>query len=339
MRDISSFLRPSNLSDEQLPAWIFDALAQVSSWHERLIEPLRGRADHFFERLSFNHGGCSMAELLASPWATPFMHLIDAYCNDRNFDRIDKRLIAVGEGTLFLYFAVRVQDDLVDDPVNTDVVDMYLIDAFLGASARAFACGIGAQGRFWTVRDALMCSFNNTAVMEILERRRGRCVSNSTEFQSNSYEWMGQKFLPMAIPLSALSFLVGEESGVAWLQSFVVQFGTGLQMINDIFNVGEDYLNGRQTPVLDELCKNTKVSDCDSIAHVRALLNSSAALPWAMGIARAHIGNAVRIAMDNGAPCVAAVAKQREDTIDLVPSGLLALCLGGSVRAWAGRRH
>lgn len=274
-----------------------------------------------------------MAELLSSPWATPFTQLMNAYCNDRHFDKSDERLIALGEATLSLYFAVRVQDDLVDDPVNTDVVDVYLMDAFLGASARAFAQGLGHEGEFWALREKLMCVFNNTSVMELLARRRGECVVNSSEMESNSYAWMGEKFLPMAIPLSALCFLAGRASDAAWIQGFVVQFGTGLQMVNDIFNVGEDCLYGRQTPVLRELLKYSKVLPSDSIAYVRALLNSSPALPWAMNIARAYMANAVRIAMDNDAHELSTVAKQREDSVGLVPSRLLALCLGGRIRA------
>lgn len=180
--------------------------------------------------------------------------------------------------------------------------------------------------------------------MEVLARREGRCVTewaddtinntikNSKNNTNKSIQLIGRKFFPMAVPLSAIAFWAGRGMEAGFIREFVEVLGAGLQMVNDIFNIGEDNGAGRRTPVLEELCRTSPVTPDEPIGYVRALLNSSPAMDWAMAGARAHFEKSVRIAMDNDAPSMAAVARRRLESVDAVPSRVLALCLGGRIR-------
>lgn len=330
------FAPPSHLESAKYPAWALSAIAAAARWCMGLPCPLHGRADSFFERLRQGSGGRSLAELLYLPWATPFFSLMDVYAADRNIDRNGEYFYRIGEGALFLYFGVRVQDDVVDEPLEFERAAVYLMESFLGASARAFAAGVGHHPEFWAMRDEIMCTFNNTALIEAAGRE-GDLNSNLKEFDGDSYLWMGRKFFPMAVPLAAIACRSGHSSDWKWLLALVESFGAGLQMINDIFNSGEDHRDGRQTPVLEALRRHVELERDTPVGYVRAHLNSSPALAWAIAIAQGHMKNAYRIAVENHVIGIANLIQERIGLSELVPSKLLALCFGAGVHGRGGQ--
>jgi hypothetical protein len=156
------------------------------------------------------------------------------------------------------------------------------------------------------------------AAIEIEDRDGGPGEGASTE-------WMGAKFLPMAVPMAGLSVLAGRPALADVLVTFVQEVGTSLQLLNDVFNVAEDAAQGRPTPVLRWLgVRAEEVGE----APLRAVLLGHAALDRALDEAQRRAVSAAELARAHGLPQTAAVAERVRGMVAAAPGRLLRILLG-----------
>jgi hypothetical protein len=313
------------------PHWFVAALSAVRGLHASLGAPLVFRIDRFFERFSRMNGGLPLEASLFTPSATPFVRLIEAYREDVGIAPGDPRLYAVGEGTLLLYFYLRMQDDLIDEPALADRGDVYAMEALSAASTRAFASAVAGDAAFFAWRDVVMRGFASAAAWEIDVAWRGG-ASSPPEDAGGGPSWIGRKFLPMALPFGALAFIAGRGSDAEGLAAITVGLGCGLQIMNDVLNIGDDHAARRVSPLLRRLYEGGRASPSDPAGQVRAILLADGSLDEAMDRARSAIEEAAEAASSMGAGALASVIRERVGYVETVPARLLALCLGGGPR-------
>lgn len=302
------------------PPWIRRSFARLEALLTSLEAPLQARLSVILQRLSRTNGGRSLESALTSPAATPFLALLEAYRCDLGLEEGDPRLALIGEATLALYLYVRVQDDLVDEPHLFDPAYVYLAEVFAGRSLSAFAQALSGDAHFFTFREEVMRKFARVALWEVDIYRRGK-------EEGDGLALIGQKFLPMAVPLGALACAAGKWSDLPELMRFVTTLGTGLQVLNDVLNIEEDCAAGRLTPVLFWLYNSGAARPGQPPALVRAALLGSPVLKRAVAVARQKIQQAALLAEGLGASSLQKSARLRLDFADSVPRRLLALCL------------
>lgn len=312
---------------ETPPRWFSRSVEAVTRQIASIEPPLSDRLSRVFARLSRMNGGQSLLNSFCATASTPGVSLVDAFRDDVGMAPEDERMDGIGEGALFLYACVRVQDDIVDEPTLTDRGDVYAMELLSGASARAFASVVPESARFFAYRDDVMRSFAGASAWEADVYRKSLRGSPPPSYPGGDLEWLGQKFLPMAVPLGALAIVAGRAPDLARLTHFVTSLGDGLQMVNDALNVGEDHKAGRLTPVLSWLYEGGRTVEEDTPSRVRALLLSDAAFDRVLDFARRKFSEAERVAREAGAPAMAQVAREREAFVDSVPGRLFALAM------------
>lgn len=316
----------SGAESDPPPPWFTQGLASVDGLRASLEGPIAARVARFFARFSEMNRGQPVGASLRAPSATPFVRLIEAYRTDIGVSEGDPRLLAIGEGTLLLYFYLRVQDDIVDEPTRCDRGDVYTMEVLSAASARAFGCAVGEHKGFFGFRERVLRSFASAAAWEIdVAWRDGPSFSASEPVLS----FLGRKFLPLAVPLGALAFLAGRGADIESIERFVMELGSGLQIVNDALNIGEDHAAKRVSPLLRRLYDDGRATTSTPGGAVRALLLSGPVFDEAMETARAQLGAAADTALKMGAGELAREARVRVRFLDEVPALLLALCLGG----------
>ena len=308
------------------PLWFAQGLAAVETLRASLEGPIAARVDRFFARFTEMNRGKPLQVSLRAPSATPFVRLVEAYRGDVGAASGDPRLLAIGEGTLLLYFYLRVQDDIVDEPTRSDRADVYAMEVFSGASMRAFGRAVGEHGGFFDFRERVLRFFASAAAWEVDVAWHGGPRFSATE---PVLTFLGRKFLPLAVPLGALSFLAGRGADAARIERFVMELGSGLQIVNDALNVAEDHAAGRVSPLLRSLYEGGRATASTPGGEVRALLLSGPVFTEAMESARAQLAAAADTALEMGAAALAREARARVRFLDEVPSLLLSLCLGG----------
>lgn len=302
------------------PPWFTRALARVEPRLAALAPPLGQRIAAVIARLSRRQGAPDLGAAFTSPAAMPYPHLTDAYRSDLGLAPDDARLLAIGEGAILLYLHVRTQDDLIDDPSTWDPGYAYAAEAFSALSLRAFSAALGADDRFFAFREATLLTFLDAATWELdVYRKAGDAP--------DALSRLGNKLLPMAIPLGALALAAGRAGDLDALTAFASAFGAGLQVVNDVLNVAEDHAAGRRTPVLTWLYAGGRAAPGVPAAPIRPVFLSDPALDRALESARDGIARAVHLAEAIGAPTLAAAARESEALIDAAPVRLLALSL------------
>ena len=220
--------------------WIVDAVRDLEGTARDASPALRRRLDAALARLTHMNGATSLQEGLVRPASTPFVAAVDACASDLGLAD-DPRVALMGRATLMLYAYVRVQDDLVDEPERVDRASVYAAEALLAEHLVRFAEAVrDPEAHRW--RSRLMRRFAEVAAMEVDAR--------DAKDLDGDLGWMGEKFLPMAVPLVGLAVLAGRGERCASLVAFVRDVGAALQLVNDVFNVAEDRAAGRTTPVL-----------------------------------------------------------------------------------------
>jgi hypothetical protein len=144
---------------------------------------------------------------------------------------------------------------------------------------------------------------------------------------------LGRKLLPVAVPLGAMAVLSGRPEHLDALTEFATALGTGLQIVNDVLNVGEDHAACRTTPVLAMLRAGGRVAPTEPPGRMRALLLSDDGLSMMLERARNALDAASEIARSIGAAGMAAVASERAAYVETVPDYLFALLLGANADA------
>jgi hypothetical protein len=318
--------QPAGPGPDPPPPWFSQGLAAVGSLRASLEGPIAARLDRFFARFSDMNRGQSLEASLRAPSATPFVRLFEAYRADIGASPSDPRLLAIGEGTLLLYFYLRVQDDIVDEPNLADRGDVYTMEVLSSASVRAFGCAVGEHRGFFEFRERVLRSFATAAAWEVDVAWSGGPSFSASE---PVLSFLGRKFLPLAVPLGALAFFAGRGADAAQIEAFVVELGSGLQIVNDVLNVAEDHAAKRVSPILRRLYEDGRATTSTPGGVVRALLLSGSTFDEAMESARGQLAAAAETAHRMGAGALALEARARIGFLDRVPSMLLSLCLGG----------
>jgi hypothetical protein len=301
-----------------LPAWFPRAMDATEQLFRAAEPPLANRLARLSDDLSRRNGALTLVDGLRTMVATPGLAAMEALREDYGVSPEDPRVQLIGEGALALYFYLRIQDDLVDEPERFDRANVFVLEIFRGAGERAFATALDGDSNFFAYYAETMNAFAGAAVWELDCFRAA--VSAEIDLRR-----LGEKFLPMAIPLGALALLARRTSQLASIAEYVTQLGTGLQMVNDILNVREDHMRRRLTPVLKWLYTDENISPSESPARIRLVLLAGEVVTRALAIARQAFQAAAATALAMGAPKLAALANNREEFAASVPDRLLAL--------------
>lgn len=298
--------------------WISDAVRDLETLARTSPPALRGRLDEALSRMARMNGAQTLREALVRPASTPFVAAIDACAEDLGLTD-DPRVALMGRATVALYAYVRLQDDLVDEPDRVDRASVFAAEALLSEHLTHFASAVhDPRAHAWRAR--IMRRFAGVAATEVDDRDRGAA--------DEDLGWMGEKFLPMAVPLAGMAVTAGREELVASLVEFVREVGSALQLVNDAFNVAEDVAGGRTTPVIRWM-RASKV-DTDE-ATARAALLSDAVLSRVLTEARRFTDAATARAGDEGLKALAGVARHARVMVDRTPERLCRLMLGMAV--------
>ncbi len=298
--------------------WVCDAVRDLEALSRDASPALRRRLDEALARMARMNGARTLREALVRPASTPFVAAIDACGEDLGLTG-DARVAAMGRATVALYAYVRLQDDLVDEPDRVDRASVYAAEALLSEHLSRFATAVrDPLAHMWRAR--IMRRFAEVAATEVDDRDRAEA--------DGDLGWMGEKFLPMAVPLAGLAVIAGRGDAVESLVEFVREVGTALQLVNDAFNVAEDSAGGRATPVLRWM----RASRVDTASEgARATLLSDAALWRVLDEGRRFADAAATRADEMGFKALAGVARHARAMVDRTPERLCRLMLGMTV--------
>jgi hypothetical protein len=298
--------------------WVDDAVDDLERLEAEAAPGLKRRLSRALRLLAGMNGGAGLADALRRPGSTPFVPVIDACAADLGLEG-DERVALVGRSTVFLYAYVRVQDDLVDEPRRVDRASVYAAEALLAEHLRLLAEAV-PDPRAFALRGTLMHRFSEVAADEV-DWRRGAPMRPTLD-------WLGDKFLPMAVPLAALAVAAGEPHRADRLAAWVRALGCALQLVNDVLNVEEDRARGRITPVLSWLGEAGAVTP---LAPLRAVLVGHPAMARAQAEARRFLDQARDIALEDDLPRLAAITGRARERVDRAPADLFRLLVGASI--------
>lgn len=307
------------------PAWTRRALASCARWFDGAPAPLRSRLASVRARVASAQGGDSIEGALTAPGATPFLALTEAFRLDLGLPE-EGAADAVGEGALALYFYLRLQDDLVDEPERFDRACVYAAEVFAGASAEAFARA-GVRPAFWAFRAAVLTELASVSAWEI-DGYRALDLATAGARAEEHAATLGSKLVPIAIPLAALAAVAGQEKAFAWIGPFARALGRALQIANDLLNARDDHAAERLTPALAALYQGGRVQPGDAAFRVWPLLAGDAALDRMLALAQLHAAAAVNLAAESGAPALAAATAHGTAVLGEVRARLLKLAMG-----------
>lgn len=308
------------------PGWAARSFQKSSAWFDAAPPALAGRLARVRARVSSAPGQSSVEGALTAPFATPFLALIEAFRGDLRLPG-EGAVDAVGEGALALYFYLRLQDDIVDDPARFDPSFVYAAEIFAGASAEAFAAATGGAPSFWSFRRRILDDLAAASAWEIDTYRRRDPAPPGALVEEHA-ALLGAKLAPMAIPLAALAVSAGGERAIAWLGPFARSLGAALQITNDLLNARDDHAAGRLTPSLAALYSGGRVTPESEAHRVWPALAGDPALARMTGAARTLVEAAVACARAAGALAVADVAAAHLPEQGDLALRLLRLALG-----------
>lgn len=307
------------------PAWVRRAMEAAARWVAAAPAPLAGRLARVHATAARKQGAASVEGALTSAFATPGLALMEAHRADLGLPE-EGLIDAVAEGALALYFYLRVQDDVIDEPGTFDPTYLFAAEVFAGASAEAFARAVGRSPAFWALRRAILDEMAAAGAWEVDAYRRMDPAEAAPRAEEDARR-LGSKLVPMAIPLAALAAAAGERP-LAWVGPFARDLGAALQIANDLLNARDDHAAGRLTPALALLYSSGRLERGAEAHRVWPVLAGDPALGRMVGAARAHLDAAAACAREAGARAVAEVAASRARTLDEIGPRLLGLALG-----------
>jgi len=310
----------------QRPEWAGRSVAAAVGWLDAAPVPLRGRIDAVRSRVARGRSGDLAEGMLAAPLLGPYFAMTEAFRRDLELPG-EGAIDEVGKGAVALYLYLRIQDDVIDEPMTFDPSYFYVAELLAGASAEAYARAVGDRAVFWSFRRAILDDMARASAWEIDAYRvidRAEAGARAEEHA----EVLGSKLAPVAIPLAALAAAARKEEHLAWLGDFARGFGAALQIANDLLNAREDHAAGRLTPSLAALYAGGRVAEGADASRVWPALAGDAALPRMVGAARRFAEAAVDLAAKAGARTLAAAVNESAALLDDIPSRLLKLSLG-----------
>ena len=308
------------------PAWVRRAFAQAERWFDEGPPELRGRLAAVRARVARAQGQSSIEDALTARPATPFLALTEAYRQDLRLPD-EGSIDAVGRGTLALYFYLRVQDDIIDEPALFGPSFAYAGEVLAGASAEAFASAVGGSAAFWSFRRAVLDRLAAVSAWELDVYRTIDPVAAGESAEADAAR-LGEKLLPIALPLAALAVIAGDEGALAWIRPAMHGLATALQIANDLLNARDDHAGSRLTPSLAALRAGGRLAAEAEPFRVWPALASDPALERMLRAARGHVARAAAIAAEHGAPALSAATARHAAILDEIPARLLALSLG-----------
>lgn len=308
------------------PGWVSRAFEKSMTWFDGAPPALAGRLARVRARVASAQGLSSMEGALTAPFATPFLALIEAHRTDLGLPD-EGAVDAVGEGTLAIYFYLRLQDDVVDEPADFDPSFVYAAEIFAGASAEAFAIATGGRPAFWSLRRRILDELAAASAWEIDTYRKLDPVEAGALAEEHAAQ-LGSKLTPVAIPLAALASAAGRDGDAGWILPFARSLGAALQINNDLLNARDDHTAGRLTPSLAALYSGGRITPESEAHRVWPALAGDAALGRMTRAARAFLEAAIACAQAAGAPAVAGVAAAQLPALEQIAPRLLRLTLG-----------
>lgn len=298
--------------------WVDDGVEDLYRLARESSPALRQRIEAQLQRMSGMNGAASLREALRRPASTPFVPLINACAGDLGLAD-DPRAALLGRSTVALYAYVRLQDDLVDEPTRVDRASVYAAEALLCLHLRHLSAA-APQPEVMALRSDIFERFASVAAAEVDDR--GASVAD------DDLGWMGEKFLPMAVPLAAMAVIAGRPRLAAGLVDFVREAGCALQLVNDFYNVAEDAEGGRSTPLLRGLA----AEGIDTAApRLRARVFETRALARCLDHARSFAAQAGARAEAMELRRVREVAQGVGAMVDAAPERMMRQLLAGSV--------
>lgn len=308
------------------PEWADRAVAACAHWFDAAPPALRRRLEAVRARIARHSGGDFAEGMLAAPLLSPYFAMTEAFRRDLELPpqgAVDE----VGKGAVALYFYLRIQDDIIDEPTVFDPSYAYAAELLAGASAEGFARAVGDRSAFWAFRRATLDELASTGAWE-LDSYRGVDRAEAGARAEEHAATLGAKLVPVAIPLAALAVAAHREAHLSWLGEFARGFGAALQIANDLLNARDDHAAGRLTPSLAALYAGGRVAPGGEAVLVWPALAGDPALPRMIEAAHRFAAAAIERASQAGAPLLAAAAGASAALLDGIQPRLLKLSLG-----------
>lgn len=300
------------------PRWVDEGVDDLHRLARDAPPALRRRLEAQLARMSRMNGAADLRDVLTRPASTPFVPLIEACADDLGLAD-DPRAALVGRSTVALYAYVRLQDDLVDEPALVDRASVYAAEALLSLHLRHLAAAAPEAG-VMALRSEILLRFAGVAAAEVDDR--------GADVTDGDLGWMGEKFLPMAVPLAALAVVAGRPHLADGLVALVREAGCALQLLNDLYNVAEDAAGARPTPLLRWLV----AEGVDTAApRLRARVFEARSFARCLDHARGFAAQACERAAAMELPRVGAVARGVGAMVDAAPERMMRQLLVGSV--------
>lgn len=305
-----------------LGPWATEAIERIERVPDEARFSLADDLRASLTRVAHANGGTSLATALTSPAATPFLRALQAYFQDAGVALDGPFAADIGEATLALYLHVRVADDMVDEPRLVLPRSVFALDVWSARSVEAFARALPAHPEFFAFRREILGDFLETAAHELGLRKRQRALP---------LERLGEKFLPLAVPLGAVAIGTGSGASLPLVRKLVVCLGQGLQLVNDALNVSEDHAARRPSLVLTWLREARLIDGSTDARTLPARLAASEVVDRVVAVAQTAVFAALDTALALNAPRLAALASERAAFVHDLRARLLALALGGRV--------
>lgn len=208
---------------------------------ERLPEPLAGQWREVLERWRAKLPPGGVEAQFLGPWGTPAFPLLAWVAEAVLAEPGSEPSLLASEAMMAWYFALRVQDDIVDDGAPAERV--WLVQAL---EARALRLMVEAAGDFPAMLaewERLTTDFAAAALADLRLRADPRAAWGEAEVALQ-----GRKFLPMAGPLQALLIRAGRTDALDAVRAGVERLSVGLQLTNDLAGAATDLDNGERSP-------------------------------------------------------------------------------------------
>ncbi len=208
-----------------LPPALQESLQEFEvAWHKRIKRP---------------------EQVFLSPMGTPAFPLL-AWASESVLQPDEGVAELAAEAMATLYYAVRIQDDIVDEDLSKRCI---YLEQVLEARALLLLGEIAEDSetmlREWC---RIAISFNEAAVVDAELRS-----SATTEWDDDAVALQGRKFLPMVAPLSAIFIRAGLADRLDWLRDTVEHLSVALQLTNDIAGVRHDLETAQHSPYIAAL--------------------------------------------------------------------------------------
>jgi hypothetical protein len=165
-----------------------------------------------------------------------------------DLDGRKKDVDEIAESTLFYYYYLRIQDNVIDEPESFKsdflILGNECIKRVFLIYHRLFPPGSG----LWPFFNRIWTEYSDIALWDVEKRWDKNEVTTDSDLL-----FLGKKFLPAAIPCVALAFLAEEDEIANDLVSMIENLGTGTQLLNDFLGIEKDLIHGKSTYLISNL--------------------------------------------------------------------------------------